>query len=159
MIFIIITNKKTNTKFVGQFDNENDCQFWIKNHALKGKDRVIIKSDKIIQGYDVLLEEVDIDGKKQYLLEGSKEYEIERFSYNPFEVVDHWKNFDKARMEALVTTDWSQLPDVKLDSTERYIYREYREYIRNSKLTYKKENIHEWRILSFKEYKNMKYPK
>lgn len=159
MHFVIITNLVLNKKFVGKFDTKRECDEWVSSHKLKGKDRVIIRSDKKLNGFEVLLEDRDSNGNIEYVLEGASEYKVDYLSHDPFEAVNHWNDFRNRKLELLRETDWSQISDAEISTEERRIYKEYRKYIRRKDKEYNDETIENWKILSYKEYVRMKYPK
>ena len=158
-MLVVITNKNLNRKFMAEFDTKTECENWVKNHKIKGKDILIKKSNVKEIGYKVILEEIKDNGEVEYILEGSSEYIVEYIENNPVTVEEHLQAFDKKIKEILKETDWTQLSDVPISTEKRMIYKKYREYVRNKKNDYKDENIHQWKILSFKEYKDMKFPK
>ena len=96
--------------------------------------------------------------KKPTLLELEKYYKIAIDREYKERSVECWIEFKEERNNLLQKTDWTQLPDVGLDQKERMFYREYRKYLRNKTKDYRDDNIQKWTILSFKEFKQMKFP-
>lgn len=158
-MLVIIKNNKLNREFMAEFDTKEQCDIWVKNHKLKGKDRVIIRSDKKLNGFKILLEDINTNGKVEYVLEGPCEYEVEYIHNNPVTVEEYKKELCKEIKKLLIDTDWSQLADAEISTEERRLYKEYRKYIRRKTKEYNDETIQNWKILSYKEYVRMKYPR
>lgn len=158
-MLVIIKNNKLNREFMAEFGTKEECEAWVKNHKLKGKDRVIIRSFQKLDGFKVLLEEVDFMGNNEYVLEGPCEYEVEYIHDNPVSTQEYKDALAKEIKKKLKDTDWSQLADAPIDTKERKIYREYRQYVRKKEKDYNEETIKNWKILTYKEYVRIKYPK
>lgn len=158
-MLVIITSLKYNKKFMAEFDTKAECDNWVKNHKLKGKDKVVKKSNVIEKGYNIILEEVKDNGEVEYILEGPAEYSVYYLEENPVTVKEYRAALDAKIKEILLDTDWSQLSDAPLKTEERRIYKKYREYVRNKKKEYSDDNIKNWKILTYKEYVRMNFPK
>jgi hypothetical protein len=157
-MYVKIKNLKTGRKFGASFETKQQAEQWVKNHKSKGKDEQIMFSPSKLEGAEVLGEQETAFGIT-YKLKFPAEYEVEYLNYDPNTVQANWEAFRAKRLEILKETDWTQLSDVPISTEKRMIYKKYREYVRNKKNDYKDENIHQWKILSFKEYKDMKFPK
>lgn len=158
-MLVIIKNNKLNREFMAEFDTKEQCDIWVKNHKLKGKDRLIVRSDKKLNGFKILLEDIDVNGKVEYVLEGPCEYEVQYIQNNPITVEEYKKELRKAINQMLKDTDWSQLADAEISTEDRMFYREYRKYVRRKEREYDDNTIKNWKILSYKEFVKMKYPK
>lgn len=158
-MLVVITSKKLNRKFMAEFDTKTECENWVKNHKIKGKDKVVKKSNVKENGYKVILEEIKDNGEVEYILEGSSEYTVEYIENNPITVEEHLQALNKKIKEILLDTDWSQLSDAPLKTEERIIYKKYREYVRNKTKEYNEDNIKNWKILTYREYVRMNFPK
>ena len=158
-MLVVITNLKYNKKFMAEFDTKAECDNWVKNHKLKGKDKVVKKSNVIEKGYNIILEEVKDNGEVEYILEGPAEYSVDYLEENPVTVKEYRAALDAKMKEILLDTDWSQLSDAPLKTEERRIYKKYREYVRNKRKEYNDNNIKNWKILTYKEYVRMNFPK
>jgi hypothetical protein len=157
MVVVKIT-RKDGQEYKGIFESQQEAEEWVKNHKAKGKDKRVFFSPHKLANTEVIGEEKTTFGIT-YKLEEPAEYTVEYFNHDVDNVDSHWKALKEKRKEILKDTDWSQLSDVGLSTEERLIYREYRKYVRNVKLNYKDETVHNWKILSYKEFKQKKYPK
>jgi|11BtaG_2_1085332.scaffolds.fasta_scaffold02446_6 hypothetical protein len=157
-MFVKITNLKNNREFAANFDTQEEAENWVRNHKHKGADEKIMYAPTELDGAKVLGKQETPMGTT-YKLQFPAEYKVEYFDYDVSSVNAHWQDFKKARLKILKDTDYTQLPDVPINTETRGHYRKYREYVRNKKNDYKDENIHTWKILSFEEYKQMKFPK
>lgn len=99
------------------------------------------------------------DIKKPSLLELEKYYKIYLERQKKIEADKCWKELKEERNKILDKTDWTQISDVPLTSHERTIYREYRKYVRNKDNDYKDDTVHKWKIITFEEFRQMKFPK
>lgn len=157
-MYVKIKNLKTGRRFGASFETKQQAEQWVKSHKSKGKDEQIMFSPSKLEGAEVLGEQETAFGIT-YKLKFPAEYEVEYLNYDPNTVQANWEAFRAKRLEILKETDWTQLSDVPISTEQRMIYKKYREYVRNKKNDYKDENIHQWKILSFKEFKDMKFPK
>lgn len=157
-MFVKITNLKNKREFAANFSTQEEAENWVRNHKHKGADERIMYAPSELDGAEVLGQEKTPMGTT-YKLKFPAEYKVEYFDYDKNAVAGHWKAFKEKRLEILRDTDYTQLPDVPITTEQRKIYRVYREYVRNKKNNYKDENIHEWKILTFEEFKQMKFPK
>ena len=157
-MFVKITNLKNNREFAANFETQEEAENWVRNHKHKGADEKIMFAPSKLDGAEVLGEQKGPMGTT-YKLKFPAEYKIEYFDYDLASVSKHWADFKAKRKEILVETDYTQLPDVPITTEKRGMYRKYREYVRNKKNDYKDENIHTWKILTFEEFKQMKFPK
>lgn len=58
------------------------------------------------------------------------------------------------RNDMLYKTDFSQLADVPLSNVEKKEYRQYRKYLRELPVLIKREQVLQFKVLSFTEWKN-----
>lgn len=158
-MLVIITSLKYDKKFMAEFDTKAECDNWVKNHKLKGKDKVVKKSNVIEKGYNVILEDIKQNGEVEYVLEGPAEYKVDFLEENPVTVEEYKKELNDKIKEILLETDWSQLSDAPLQTEERRIYKKYRKYVRNKRKEYNDNSIKNWKILTYKEYVRMNFPK
>jgi len=157
-MFVIITNLENKRKFSAEFETYSEAEKWVENHKHKGSSEKIMFSPTKIEGSKVIGERETPMGIT-YKLKFPAEYKVEYFDYDINDVEKHWKDFKEKQKQLLKDTDFSQLPDVNISTEERRIYRKYREYVRNKSNDYKDNNIHNWKILTYKEFKQLKYPK
>lgn len=66
------------------------------------------------------------------------------------------KEANVKRLQYLQQTDWTQLADVPLTTTQRNEYREYRQYLRDHFEVYERKQILQIQPLSFSEWQNKK---
>jgi hypothetical protein len=144
---------------MAEFNTKEECDTWVLNHKLKGKDRLVKKSKYKEDGYSVLFEDKKEDGQIEYVLEGKCEYKVEYIMENPVTLEEH-KNALKAYVKnVLLDTDWTQISDANITTEKRNLYRKYRDYVRNVHKQYDDVTIKNWKVLSYKEYVNKHYPK
>lgn len=69
-----------------------------------------------------------------------------------------WKQLRELRDEKLAATDWTQYADVPMDTKERMRYRQYRQYLRDRTRGYTNNNIHQFIVEDFEDWRVRKYP-
>lgn len=135
------------------------------------RDRFAALSDKgLIQGEtgisnpaayfrDSILKNPNKDKAEQFMqgLESAHQAGIEKYHLGG-NLDPNWAALRSAREAILRDTDWTQLADAPVTTSERTMYREYRQYLRDLPTQYNAESIHLWKVKSFEEWKNWKYP-
>ena len=95
----------------------------------------------------------------EYIVTYPCEYEIKIEEVTTtVSVEDAWKELRSKRDELLRNTDYTQLADAPIDSTTKRLYREYRAYLRKLPTSYNDEYIRQYKIETFKEWKNRVHP-
>lgn len=157
-MFVRLKNLKTGREFAANFSSKSEAEEWVKSHKGKGKDKQEIIAPELLSNA-AFIEEIKGPFGKAVRQEIPAEYEVEYFEYNVNQIENYWKEFKDKRKQILKETDYTQLPDVPITTEERRHYRVYREYVRNKKNDYNDSNINRWKILSFEEFRQMKFPK
>jgi hypothetical protein len=65
----------------------------------------------------------------------------------------HWDILRKIRNKLLVETDHTQLADFPIDSKNRTLYREYRQYLRDLPRLYDNATIEKAKVKTFSQWK------
>lgn len=69
------------------------------------------------------------------------------------EIKGCWERLRYKRNALLLDTDYTQLADCPLNSKQKAVYREYREFLRNITNNYNDESIERAKVMSFEEWK------
>lgn len=67
-----------------------------------------------------------------------------------------WKILEKTRDRYLKNTDYTQLADSPISSSEKRIYRDYRQYLRDVITWYDSKTILKAKVMTFKEWRDWK---
>lgn len=111
--------------------------------------------------FELVLDEdgMPVEEGVEYIVTYPCEYEIKIEEVTTtVSVEDAWKELRAKRDELLRNTDYTQLADAPIDSTTKRLYREYRAYLRKLPTSYNDEYIRQYKIETFKEWKNRVHP-
>ena len=111
--------------------------------------------------FELILDEdgiPEVDGV-EYIVTYPCEYEIEIKEVTTTQTEEGaWKELRDRRNQILKDTDYTQLPDSPLNQDMKKLYRGYREYLRKLPSNYNDDYILNYKIETFKEWRNRVYP-
>jgi len=170
MFYIKIQEKETDKITIINFENKEEallyrnyhCKFdawdkketWVAEEFLNPNYIKLITEEKEIEMLNSKKEAV----KKKYYKIVPKFYFIEdNLGKNVLELF--WDNLRLDRNQLLNKTDWTQLADNKIDTKNKQLYREYRDYLRDLPKNYNDDSISKYRIMDFEDWFKFKYIK
>jgi hypothetical protein len=140
-MFRVKVLKNSVQKFGSEFNTEAEAKEWVKKQEAKGSwgkkavEMVVTEVKKPME----LIEEVSGPmGIKAYKVRLPADYEVVIEEYE--EELHHLGQIQ----HILKNTDWLFISDVPIEQNDRKMYREYRQHLRNLRLTSKLETFEEW---------------
>jgi len=131
-----------------KFDAWDKKESWIAERFLAPEHKKLIVEEKIETKLNSKKEEIEI---KYYKIKPLYHFMEDNLGLK--RTVIMWEALREDRLKVLYETDWTQIADNQMDSKNRQLYREYRQYLRDLPLGYNDESIERYRIMSFEEWK------